>query len=78
MAEVPTDPDALLTRDALAAALTARGYPVSVATLATKASRGGGPVFRRFGQRPLYRWCEAVEWAESKLGKPQRSTSDAA
>ena len=35
----PDNPDTLLTRDAVAAALTARGYPVKSKTLATKASR---------------------------------------
>ena len=49
----PDDPNTLLTRKATAEALNATGYPVRPATLATKASRGGGPPFRRFG--PLRR-----------------------
>jgi len=72
------DDDALLTRDSVAAALTEAGYPISGATLATKATRGGGPPYRLFGRRPLYRWGEAISWAESKLSKPIRSTSELA
>jgi hypothetical protein len=60
--------DALLTRNAAAAALTEAGYPTSPATLATKATRGGGPPFRRYGSRPLYKWGDALRWAQSRLG----------
>jgi hypothetical protein len=74
---MPLDPDALLTRDATADALTAVGFPVAPKTLATKATRGGGPPFRRFGARPLYRWGDALDWAQSRLGPPMHSTSEA-
>jgi hypothetical protein len=74
---VPDDPGALLTREATAEALTAAGFPTPPATLATKASRGGGPPFRKYGARPLYRWGDAFEWAQSRLGPPLRSTSEA-
>jgi hypothetical protein len=74
---MPTSPDALLTRDATAAALTAAGFPVKSKTLATKATRGGGPPFRRFGAKPLYRWGDALNWAESRLSPPMRSTAEA-
>ena len=70
------NPDALLTRTATATALTAAGYPVKPATLATKASRGGGPPYRLFGVRPLYRWGDALTWAQSRLSAPQCSTSE--
>ena len=56
---IPADPDVLLTRKAAALALTEAGFPVSAATLATKAVRGHGPAFRKFGPRPLYRWSDA-------------------
>jgi hypothetical protein len=69
--------DALLTRDATAAALTEAGFPTSPATLATKATRGGGPPFRRFGPRPLYTWGDALRWAETRLGPLIFSTSEA-
>jgi hypothetical protein len=71
------DPDTLLTRDAMAMALTARGYPVKAKTLATKATRGGGPPYRLFGVRPLYRLGDALDWAQGRLSQPIRSTSEA-
>ena len=45
MTLIPNNPDALLTRARTAAALTEVGFPTAPATLATKASRGGGPIF---------------------------------
>jgi hypothetical protein len=74
---VPDDPDKLLTRKATAAALIQKGYPVAAGTLATKAVRGGGPPYRRFGPRVLYRWGDALQWAQSRLSVPMRSTSEA-
>jgi hypothetical protein len=63
--------DTLLTRDQVAEALTDAGFPIRPKTLATKATRGGGPPFRCFGTRPLYRWSEALAWAQSRLGPPR-------
>jgi hypothetical protein len=73
---IPDSLDALLTRDATAAALTALGFPVKTKTLATKASRGGGPKYRLFGTKPLYRWGDALAWAQSKLSAPIYSSSE--
>jgi hypothetical protein len=70
-------PDTLLRRRATAEALSAAGYPTAEKTLSTKASRGGGPPFRLFGRIPLYRWGDAMAWAEGKLSAPRRSTSEA-
>jgi hypothetical protein len=70
-------PETLLTRDQTAAALTAEGFPVKPKTLATKATRGGGPPYRLFGTRPLYRWGDALAWAQSRLSAPCRNTSQA-
>jgi hypothetical protein len=70
------DLNTLLTRDQTAKALTEAGYPVKPATLATKATRGGGPPYRRFGSRPLYRWGDALAWARSRLGTPCSSSSE--
>jgi hypothetical protein len=75
--QIPRDPDTLLGRREAAHALTAAGYRTSAATLATKATRGGGPPFRRWGRKPLYRWGDTLEWASSRLGPPMRSTSEA-
>lgn len=73
---IPTNPDALLTRDQNAAALTEAGYPITTATLATKATRGGGPAYQLFGKKPLYRWGVSLAWAQSRLSAPRRSTSE--
>ena len=51
---VPQNIDALLTRDQTAAALVTAGFPVKSKTLATKASRGGGPPYQLFGPRVLF------------------------
>jgi hypothetical protein len=75
-APVPTDPNALLRRTLLAAALTQLGYPLAPATLATMATRGGGPPFQLFGRIPLYRWGAALAWAQSRLSAPRRNTSE--
>ena len=73
---LPTDPDTLLTRDAVAVALSAAGYPITSPTLATKATRGGGPPYRKFGNRPLYRWADALDWARGRLSKTVTSSSE--
>ena len=69
-------PDDLLTRTQAAAALTAAGFPTAPATLATKACRGGGPLYRTYSGRALYRWADALSWAESCTSTPRRSTSE--
>ena len=73
--QIPDDPDTLLTRDQTAVALTLAGFPVRSATLATKACRGGGPDFILFVTRPLYRWGDAIAWAQGKLTAPQRKAA---
>jgi hypothetical protein len=76
MTNIPENLDALLTRDRLAEALTEAGYPTKAKTLATKASRGGGPPYRKFGPRAIYTWAHALEWARGRLTEPRRSTSE--
>ena len=63
-------PELLLTRAEAGQALRSLGFPVADKTLATRASRGGGPVFRRFGSKPLYRLGDLLTWARSRLGPP--------
>jgi hypothetical protein len=75
-ADFPDNPDALLTRERTADALTAAGYPVRPKTLATKATRGGGPPYSLFSGRALYRWGDSLEWARSQTTPPRRSTSE--
>ena len=76
MAIIPDNPEALLPRAATADALTASGFPISSATLATKAVRGGGPPFRKFGRVPVYRWADSLAWAQSRLTRLVHSTSE--
>jgi alkylation response protein AidB-like acyl-CoA dehydrogenase len=68
--------DALLTRADVALALTEAGFPVSAATLATKAVRGGGPPYQLFGRKPLYRWGPSLSWAQGRLSEPASSSSE--
>ncbi len=73
---IPRDPDALLSRRETADALTEAGFRTAPSTLATTASRGGGPPFQLYGRIPLYRWGDSLAWARSRLTKPIRTTSE--
>jgi hypothetical protein len=73
---IPNTPDTLLRRRDTAKALTDAGFPIAAPTLATKATRGGGPPYRRFGAVSLYRWGDALDWARSRLTPPRCSTSE--
>ena len=76
MTMIPTDPEMMLRRRDTARALNEAGYPVTEATLATKATRGGGPPYHLFGRVPLYRWADALAWAQSRLRPPISSTAE--
>ncbi len=76
MTNIPDDPDTLLSRKATSAALANAGFPVAEASLATMATRGGGPPYRLFGRKPLYRLGDALAWATSRLSNPACSTSE--
>jgi hypothetical protein len=52
------------------------GVPCSPKTLAKLACVGGGPVYRLFGRIPLYSHTDLDAFAEAKLSKPVRSTSE--
>ncbi len=73
---IPENPATLLRRKHLAEALTEAGFPTAEATLASKATRGGGPPFRIFGRTPLYRWGDALAWVEAKISPIGSSTSE--
>jgi hypothetical protein len=73
---LPANPDVLLTRADAAAALTEVGYPVAKATLATKATRGGGPPYIVFNGRALYKWADLLAWAEASSTVKVASTSE--
>ncbi|NDF84906.1 MAG: hypothetical protein EB102_00120 [Gammaproteobacteria bacterium] len=73
---ISIEDERLLTRVQAADALTLAGFPISPSTLATLATRGNGPPFRRFGMRVLYTWHSTLEWARGRLGPPIIHTSD--
>ena len=52
------------------------GIPCSERTLAKLACVGGGPLYRLCGRIPLYTTAYLDEYAESKISKPVRSTSE--
>jgi hypothetical protein len=73
---VPIDPYQKLRRRALAAALNEVGLPTAEATLATMASRGGGPPYQLYGRIPIYTWGPSLSWAEGRLSAPRSNTSE--
>lgn len=52
------------------------GVPCGAKNLAKLACLGGGPLFQKFGRLPLYRLGDLDDWAEQKLSRPVRSTSE--
>ncbi len=70
------DPEVRLQRTQLAEPLTKGGFSTAASTLATKATRVGGPPYRPYGRPKLYRWGDAVAWAESRLSPPRSSTTE--
>lgn len=68
--------DQLLSRTAAAQLLTDLGIKTEPSTLAKYATTGGGPSMRKFGRRVLYERQALLDWIETKLTSPRRSTSD--
>jgi len=64
-----------LTRRETAEFLTDRGYQISTPTLATKASRGGGPPYVLFNGRALYEASTALMWARGTTKFPPNAPS---
>ena len=77
MSSTPENIDTPLTRKELSRRLKEAGYPIEPTTLATKASRGGGPPFRRWGRTPLYQWGSSLAWAQERLSPPRCSSAEA-
>ncbi len=50
--------------------------PCSPRWLAKLAVVGGGPMFRKAGRTPIYAPSDLDAWAQSRIGAPQKSTSD--
>jgi hypothetical protein len=69
---IPHDPSTKLTRRETAVALTEAGYRIAEATLATMATRDGGPPFEKWNRKPLYRWGDALAWAKARMSRPIR------
>lgn len=66
-----------LDRKASAKFLTDTGFPTAQRQLEKLACLGGGPVFRRYGRRALYRKADLLAWAESRMSAPLSNTSEA-
>lgn len=60
-----------LNRAEAANYLTSRGLRVSKNTLQKWVSVGGGPDYRRFGHRAVYRSSDLDAWAEHKMSTPR-------
>ena len=69
-------PSTYLDANAASVFLGERGFPMSASSLATFRCRGGGPDFRKWGRRPVYREADLLAWIEVRLGPARRSTSD--
>lgn len=65
-----------LTRTEAAEYIRGHGLRYSAATLQKLATTGGGPVYRRFGNRAVYTEADLDAWIEQKLSAPKRSTSE--
>ena len=52
------------------------GIDIAVATLNKLASVGGGPAMQYAGRIPLYHRNDLDVWAEAKLSRPVKSTSE--
>jgi hypothetical protein len=76
MSAIPESPDAVLDRKAAAAALTEAGFRTASSTLATLACRGGGPPYRLFARKPIYKWSDALEWAVNRTSAPASSSAE--
>lgn len=75
MLDNPT-PNTRLSRRDIASALTRAGYPISAATLASMATRGGGPAYTLFNGRALYRLGDVLAWAEGRTSTPRTTACE--
>ncbi|MEM1143976.1 MAG: DNA-binding protein [Pseudomonadota bacterium] len=63
----------VLRRGEAAVFLTENGYPIGKGTLQKIASTGGGPRYRIFGNRALYKTEDLLKWAEERCSEPKLS-----
>jgi hypothetical protein len=59
-----------LTRKQAAQFLTEEGFPIAVSTLASMASRGGGPAYQLFNSKAMYEPRKLLEWATRVMKYP--------
>lgn len=52
------------------------GLPVAIKTLSKFITIGGGPEFQKFGTRVVYSQQSLDAWAESRLSKPYKHSSE--
>jgi hypothetical protein len=71
-----TDNDKYLDRDKASRFLDGLGLRISAATLQTYASRGGGPLYARFGKRAVYLEKDLLEWAAERVKAPGRTHTE--
>jgi hypothetical protein len=65
-----------LNRRQAAEYLTEKGLKTSHKTLQKKATTGGGPLYRIYGNLAVYEPAHLDEYAEGKLSAPRHSTSE--
>ncbi|MDB5412518.1 MAG: hypothetical protein JWR10_853 [Rubritepida sp.] len=58
--------------------LTKMGLKTTRTTLDTWVSRGGGPLFVKWGYRRIYEEGDLLAWAEARCGTPRSSSSSQA
>lgn len=71
------DPERYYDRTAAAEAANAEGLPLSPKSLATMATRGGGPKMSHFGRRVVYYGSDLIAWIETRLSASIGSSSEA-
>lgn len=67
-----------LNRIEAAEYIRARGLPCSPKTLQKIVTTGGGPRFRRFGNKAVYDPADLDDWIELKLTAPSCTSSRSA
>jgi hypothetical protein len=65
-----------LTRAEASEYLASRGVPYSKLTLQKLVTTGGGPVYRRLGNRALYTTDDLDAWIQARMSPARRSSSE--
>lgn len=70
------DEDVFLGRRDSSDFLKQRGFVVSSRTLEKLACHGGGPIYRTFGRRAIYKPADLIKWAQARVSQPRTNTSE--